>query len=202
MAPEVLMEGKLSKAGDVYSFGILMAELTRGGKVFMDTPIAALTHLVVFRHQRPGFPEDVPTEFKLLAERCWRPSAANRPSFDEILETLLQLKAGLPDELFIGRVLVKRNNNKTLNTRGTNESKVSRENSIPLALSQFAAEDCGESGMFSLGLPYIMESPAPGHLPPQDAAAGLYQIGKGGDSMTQLQEQGVTSSSLGSYRRS
>ncbi len=31
MAPEVLMEGKQSKAADVYSFGLLLWELYTGG---------------------------------------------------------------------------------------------------------------------------------------------------------------------------
>ena len=181
MAPEVLMEGKLSKAGDVYSFGILLAELTRGGKVFKgDLPMAALTHLVVFQHQRPGFPDDIPSEYKLLAERCWRPAAASRPTFEEILETLLQLKAGLPDELFLGRVLM--NRSESPSKRGTNESRPRRASILPLAVAAFAAEDCGGSGTFSLGLPYIMESSAPGDSPPQGKqpkvpSSGLYRVG-------------------------
>ena len=92
MAPEALMDGKLSKSSDVYSFGILMAELTRG-QVFKGLPLAVLTQLTVFCHQRPGFPDDVPVGFKDLAEKCWRPSPSSRPSFEVILETLVQLKA-------------------------------------------------------------------------------------------------------------
>jgi hypothetical protein len=54
----------------------------------------------------------------------------------QILETLLQLKAGLPDELFIRRMLLKRNSCNASSKRVMSELKVGRENKIPLALQQ------------------------------------------------------------------
>lgn len=34
MAPELLMHGRCSRASDVYSYGILLWELSTGGKAF------------------------------------------------------------------------------------------------------------------------------------------------------------------------
>ncbi len=37
MAPEIMLEGRVSKAADVYAFGITMWELFTGGHAFQGT---------------------------------------------------------------------------------------------------------------------------------------------------------------------
>lgn len=46
MAPEVLMEGKISKAADVYAFGMTLWELYTGCSPFSQVPRALLGHIV------------------------------------------------------------------------------------------------------------------------------------------------------------
>ncbi len=46
MAPELLIQGRLSKAADVYAFGITMWELYTGKAAFEGTPPALLGHQV------------------------------------------------------------------------------------------------------------------------------------------------------------
>jgi serine/threonine protein kinase len=135
MAPEALMDGELSKSSDVYSFGIILAELT-SGPVFKSFPLNALTQAIVFKHLRPCFPDDVPAELRSLAERCWRPSPSNRPPFQEILIYLLDIK-----ENFC-----------TTKQYDPPTALVC----LPPVVSAYAEEDCGE--IHSLGLPFILDA--------------------------------------------
>lgn len=71
MAPEVLMFGKISRASDVYAFGILLWELYTGQQAFKGTPRVLLGHEVTKMGRRPEFPQDCPFDYQLLACRCW-----------------------------------------------------------------------------------------------------------------------------------
>ncbi len=71
MAPETLMRGHLSKASDVYAFGILMWEVYTGGHAFKGTPKALLGHSITKDGLRPQFDSDCPFEYQFLACRCW-----------------------------------------------------------------------------------------------------------------------------------
>jgi len=92
MAPEVLLEGRISKAADVYAFGITLWELFSGGHAFAGTQRALLGHLITKEGKRPEFNPTTPSAYRQLAECCWQPNADARPTFDEILETLLQMR--------------------------------------------------------------------------------------------------------------
>lgn len=79
MAPEAMLAGKLSRASDVYAYGILLWELYGCGHAFRGVPRALLGHEVAHKHSRPTFPEDCPFDYQLLAcrwvsaGRVWRP---------------------------------------------------------------------------------------------------------------------------------
>ncbi|KXZ47914.1 hypothetical protein GPECTOR_32g527 [Gonium pectorale] len=96
MAPEVLLHGQVSKAADVFAFGITMWEIFTGGNPYPGVPGALLGHLISREGRRPAFPPGTPSAYRELAERCWAPEPANRPSFDEILSTLTALRAAEP----------------------------------------------------------------------------------------------------------
>ncbi|KAG1661448.1 hypothetical protein FOA52_006811 [Chlamydomonas sp. UWO 241] len=94
MAPEVLMEGKQSKAADVYAFGITLWELYTGAKPFKGVPRVVLAHTIVFEGKRPKFPEGTASDYRMLSERCWHPQAEERPTFSEVLRSLQELRGG------------------------------------------------------------------------------------------------------------
>ncbi|KAF8060038.1 serine/threonine-protein kinase [Scenedesmus sp. PABB004] len=93
MAPECMLRGHISKAADVYSFGITLWELYTGGHAFHGIPRALLGHQVAVCGLRPAFPDFTPGEFRSLAERCWATEPDKRPSFEEILATLQRMRA-------------------------------------------------------------------------------------------------------------
>ncbi|KAI8463338.1 MAG: hypothetical protein J3K34DRAFT_149057 [Monoraphidium minutum] len=94
MAPEAQL-GRVSKAGDVYSFGITLWEMYTGGHAFADVPRALLGHKVAVQGLRPRFPPFVPREYRDLAEECWAPDPDKRPSFGKVLESLLAIRRRL-----------------------------------------------------------------------------------------------------------
>ncbi|KAG2491275.1 hypothetical protein HYH03_010282 [Edaphochlamys debaryana] len=96
MAPEVMLHGHVSRAADVYAFGITMWEIFTSGHPYRGTPGALLGHQTSKEGRRPVFPLGTPADFRQLAEACWHPDASQRPSFGEILETLGRLRAEIP----------------------------------------------------------------------------------------------------------
>lgn len=92
MPPELLSEGRLSKAADVYAFGVLLWEMLTGAR-----PWAGLRHVQIITHKmRNGsqlkWPSDVYPAYKDLAQRCMNPDPHMRPAFLEALETLEQIR--------------------------------------------------------------------------------------------------------------
>ncbi|PNW79397.1 hypothetical protein CHLRE_09g413400v5 [Chlamydomonas reinhardtii] len=96
MAPEVMLAGHVSRAADVFAFGITLWEIFTSGHPYRGTPGALLGHQTSKEGRRPVFPLGTPAAFKGLAERCWAPEPAARPTFNEILDTLLRLRAEVP----------------------------------------------------------------------------------------------------------
>ncbi|WIA39118.1 hypothetical protein OEZ86_005253 [Tetradesmus obliquus] len=95
MAPEALLHGRISKAGDVYAFGISLWELFTGGQAYQGIPRALVGHKVAVLGLRPTLPPFTPPDFKALIEECWAQDPEQRPSFDAILAKLLAIRHAL-----------------------------------------------------------------------------------------------------------
>lgn len=54
MAPETLDLGRISRASDVYAFGVLLHELYTGERSFKGVPKAMLGYEVIKLRRRPG----------------------------------------------------------------------------------------------------------------------------------------------------
>jgi len=77
------------------AFGITLWELASGLTPYKGIPQVALGQLIVFRHKRPSFPNDIPAALRNIAELCWHPIASSRPSFDTVLDELQKIRADL-----------------------------------------------------------------------------------------------------------
>ncbi|KAG2500646.1 hypothetical protein HYH03_001413 [Edaphochlamys debaryana] len=95
MAPEVMLEGRISKAADVYSFGILMWELFCASDPFAGVPRAHMGHAITKENRRPKFPPFAPRDYVALASQCWHPDASQRPTFETVLSELTRMREEL-----------------------------------------------------------------------------------------------------------
>lgn len=71
MSPETQLQKRVTKASDVFSFGITLWELFTGSKAYEGVPIVLLSHRVCVERRRPEFPESTPAAYRALAESCW-----------------------------------------------------------------------------------------------------------------------------------
>lgn len=74
ISPELFLSGHVSKASDVYSFGILLYELVSSRRAFAGVPVALLPHEVAVEGARPIWPAGMGLGYKRLqamAEACW-----------------------------------------------------------------------------------------------------------------------------------
>ncbi|KAK9828701.1 hypothetical protein WJX72_001598 [[Myrmecia] bisecta] len=96
MPPEVLLDGDISLAADVYSFGILMWALFTGTGPYIGLGIHQVIFKLIYQHARPDFPGEVPPPvYAALMQKCWSQEPRDRPRFPQILQELGELQATL-----------------------------------------------------------------------------------------------------------
>jgi len=84
MAPEVLRGKPYTKAADIYSFGIIMWEMTSGVPAFHDIPHDFQLSLAVCKGVRPEITEGTMPEYAELMKRCWDNDPEKRPTAKEL----------------------------------------------------------------------------------------------------------------------
>ena len=84
MAPEVILSGRMSKAADVYAFGITLWEIITGSHPFVGEHRAHLGHAITVKALRPEFGIAVPFAYKQLASECWAADPLLRPTFTQV----------------------------------------------------------------------------------------------------------------------
>lgn len=83
MPPELLSDGILTPATDIYSFGILLWEMVSGQSAYPKEEYSEII-LEVVDGRRPIIPEDCPPSLALLMRDCWHQDYRLRPTFEEI----------------------------------------------------------------------------------------------------------------------
>ncbi|KAK9918409.1 hypothetical protein WJX75_003945 [Coccomyxa subellipsoidea] len=92
LAPEVLQHNKVTKAGDVYSFAILLLEMWTGSVAYQDQNYHGVLYSI-FCGNRPQIPADMPAAYRVLLEDCWAADAKLRPTFEAVLSRIAPLLA-------------------------------------------------------------------------------------------------------------
>eukprot|EP00899_Mesostigma_viride_P014737 jgi/Mesvir1/23264/Mv12878-RA.1 len=93
MAPEVLAHQRYSERADVYSFGILLWEMSTRQVPFDGMSGMQAAMAVMGRGLRPPLPPTTPAPLAALIRRCWDPIPLSRPVMSEIVATLTQMQA-------------------------------------------------------------------------------------------------------------
>jgi len=95
MAPEVARREGFTKSADVFSFGMVLFELTTHEIPFAPYDSAQAAALITLDEARPPLPEGLPDPLQALVSRCWCAEPSQRPSFDEIVAELSAAVGGL-----------------------------------------------------------------------------------------------------------
>lgn len=103
MAPESLYDNIFTVKSDVWSFGVLLWEIVTLG----STPYPGMSAHEVMKRVRDGYrlekPDHCRRELYNLMYYCWSGSAANRPSFSDIVESLERLLLSETDYIELDR---------------------------------------------------------------------------------------------------
>ncbi|GBC47933.2 kinase-like domain-containing protein [Rhizophagus irregularis DAOM 181602=DAOM 197198] len=89
IAPEIFKGAAFSQKSDIYSFGMIMWELTTGCKPFASVEH---DHNLIFKildGERPKITEDTPECYADLMKKCWDSNPSKRPTIDKICNTIL-----------------------------------------------------------------------------------------------------------------
>jgi len=97
MPPELITGGILTKAGDVYAFGIITWELYVGRRAWEGLQPGQVLKKVA-SNEMLKFPGQTPHRLKILGERCMLSDPKLRPTFDEVLS---EVNAILTDTMSI-----------------------------------------------------------------------------------------------------
>ncbi|CAB4407540.1 unnamed protein product [Rhizophagus irregularis] len=96
IAPEVIIGKKTTFASDIYSFGILMWEISSGQPPFINYEYNYDLAMKIVNGMRPKIIPGTPLEYKKLMEQCWNAGSTKRPNagtlFGEIKNLLLKFQ--------------------------------------------------------------------------------------------------------------
>lgn len=90
MAPEVILREAYTEMVDIYSFGVILWQMTSGLTPFVGMQQSDYMNEVVHQGHRPKIPDHLPASLIQLIERCWDRNPQERPSCMEILDLLDQ----------------------------------------------------------------------------------------------------------------
>jgi serine/threonine protein kinase len=91
MSVEAIERQEYSTKSDVWAFGITMIEIMTSAPPYPGE-IPVNVAIKVSNGLRPQLPSNRPEKLCELLKRCWETKPEDRPSFDEIYETLNEIQ--------------------------------------------------------------------------------------------------------------
>jgi serine/threonine protein kinase len=88
IAPEIFKGNAFSKESDIYSFGMIMWELTTGCKPFANVEHDVNLIYEIIDGKRPEITSDTPECFANLMKKCWDSNPSKRPTINEIFSSV------------------------------------------------------------------------------------------------------------------
>eukprot|EP00891_Asterochloris_glomerata_P004428 jgi/Astpho2/4428/Aster-00044 len=91
MPPELLVEGLLTKAADVFALGILIWEMFCGQRSWAGLRHPQIIHAIAVARTRPAWPVTAPKALVELSQACWHDDLKSRPTFEAVVITVDEL---------------------------------------------------------------------------------------------------------------
>ncbi|CAK0768637.1 hypothetical protein CVIRNUC_003584 [Coccomyxa viridis] len=94
--PELVGKGKLSRGADVYAFGVMLVELTRGERAYQGLQPFQVMYAKLCADKESyqlTFPEDTPEPLVSLGRACMQRDHKLRPPFPEVVARLQALRS-------------------------------------------------------------------------------------------------------------
>ncbi|PNW87297.1 hypothetical protein CHLRE_02g117050v5 [Chlamydomonas reinhardtii] len=95
MPPECLISGIISKATDVFAFGVLLWQMYTGLRPWAGMNHGQIIYNVGMKNVQLLFPPGTPPAIADLSSSCTRTDPTTRPSFGEIMDKLGNIRASL-----------------------------------------------------------------------------------------------------------
>jgi len=84
MPPELLMDGRLTFASDVWAFGVLMWEMFTGERAYQGKKAGNIIFVVTSGKGLIKLPEDAPGVYQEIFNMCQQASPEDRPTFEQL----------------------------------------------------------------------------------------------------------------------
>ncbi len=97
MAPEILDKKPYTFASDIYSFGIIMIEISTGKPPYGNVPHDENLALAICNGLRPRVAKGTPKCYIDLVNRCLGANPENRPSANEVCDIIYNWQEQLKD---------------------------------------------------------------------------------------------------------
>src|SRR5581483_2959867 len=92
IAPEVIIGKETTKASDIYSFGILMWEISSGQPPFVDYEHDYELAMKMVNGMRPKIVPGILLEYRELMEQCWDANPTKRPNASSLEIKIRELR--------------------------------------------------------------------------------------------------------------
>src|SRR5205823_8896989 len=92
IAPEVIAGKETTFASDIYSFGMLMWEISSGQPPFINFEHDCDLALKIINGMRPKVIPGIPLKYKKLMEQCWDADPTVRPDIDYLLNEIEEMR--------------------------------------------------------------------------------------------------------------
>lgn len=99
-APEVLKGQKYTTSADIYSFAIVLWEIWTRQLPFQGISPYQIIVNVTQNKFRPKLPDDMNLEISSLINMCWNENCNTRPSFDQCINHLFEIRFPVPQSEF------------------------------------------------------------------------------------------------------
>jgi serine/threonine protein kinase len=131
IAPEVIIGKEYTSASDIYSFGILMWEISSGQPPFNDYEHDYDLAMKIINGMRPKIRPGIPSKYEELMKQCWDADPLKRPDANTLLEEIPKmLKESYNNDSTNEFNSVENNNSSQISSSSSNLSSSSKLHSL------------------------------------------------------------------------